>query len=328
MNEPQPNRVRCEAHGLMYDPAAHSGCVVCRREEQPSEPQRTGPPSTKVLALTKSLAALALVVFVGGVYLYLDRQQAIVEADGPTEPEVGRVVAALPGIPEHQGTIMLGRTGVDQYGYPRDRPDQLTLLALLQDKRFEELSSHLESFQASFEGDFRKEQWPGIAFNAFNTADRELGPLIDEWVKTTPDSFAPYQARAEHRVALAWHYRGSKVGRLTSKKRFKKMENPGTGARGPQARARVAASFGGGADDSTHSGQRVRLGHQYQDENPRGGASRLPLLLRNPRRVSRQHQAALGRLPRVDATQGRRLAIHRQEPEASSATRFFGLRSM
>jgi tetratricopeptide (TPR) repeat protein len=223
MNGPQPNRVRCEAHGLMYDPTAHSGCVVCRREEQPSEPQRTGPPSTKVLALTKSLAALALVVFVGGVYVYLDRQQAIVEADGPTEPEVGRVVAALPGIPEHKGTIMLGRTGVDQYGYPRDQPDQLTLMALLRDKRFEELSSHLESFQASFEDDFRKEQWPTIAFSAFNIADRELGPLIDEWVKTTPDSFAPYQARAEHRVALAWHYRGDKVGRLTSKKRFKRM---------------------------------------------------------------------------------------------------------
>jgi tetratricopeptide (TPR) repeat protein len=180
-------------------------------------------PSKKVVALVMSLGVLALVVSIGAMYTYLNRRRALIDADGPTEPEVGQVVATLPGLPEHKGTIMLGRSGTDAYGYPNDLPDKLTLLALLREKRFEELSSHLESLQAAFEEDFRKERWPYVAFDAFGAADKEVGRLIEEWMRAMPDSFAPYQARAEHKIALAWHYRGTKWADLTSKKRFKKM---------------------------------------------------------------------------------------------------------
>ncbi|MGB8329838.1 MAG: tetratricopeptide repeat protein [Polyangiales bacterium] len=221
--EESQNRALCEAHGLAYDPTIHSGCVVCRRNEISFPPAVTPPPSKKLVALLMSLGVLALVMSIGAMYAYFDRRRALIDADEPTEPEVGQVVASLPGMPEHKGTIMLGRSGTDAYGYPNDLPDKLTLLSLLREKRFEELSSHLESFQKAFEEDFRQEKWPMVAFEAFNIADKEVGGLIDEWVRAMPDSFAPYQARAKHQIALAWHYRGAKWADLTAKKRFAKM---------------------------------------------------------------------------------------------------------
>lgn len=223
MSEGRASRARCEAHGLMYDPELHSGCVVCRREQGQSEPAATKLPSKTAVTIAASAAVLVTIASVGGLYAYFRHQRALVEADGPTEPEVGAVVAALPGIPEHKGTVMLGRTGTDEYGYPRDLPDKLTLLALLRAKGFEDLNTHIESLQDAFEEDFRKEKWPSVAFGAFDTADPALGALIDEWVKATPNSFAPYVARSEHKIALAWHYRGMKWARETSSKRFKKM---------------------------------------------------------------------------------------------------------
>ena len=224
MGDGLTTNARCEAHGLAYDPAVHSGCVLCRRGETEAGPEQAAPRSLKAAAIVASLCVLALTICAGGVYTYLARKQAAIEADGPTEPEVGRVVAALPGVEDHKGTIMLGRARTDEYGYPKDLPDKLTLQSLLRERRFEELSSHLESFQTAAEEDFKREKWLMVGLGAFDTADRRIGRLIDQWMKATPDSFAPYLARAEHKVALAWHYRGGKWARLTSKKRFAKMQ--------------------------------------------------------------------------------------------------------
>jgi tetratricopeptide (TPR) repeat protein len=223
MDDEVPKGARCEAHGLAYDPTVHPGCVLCRREQAEAEPQQAEPPSRKAAAIVLSLSALVLACFTAGAYAYLQRQRAAIEADGPSEPDVDSVVAALPGVPDHRGTIMLGREGIDEYGYPNDLPDKLTLQSLLREKRFEELSSHIESFQAAFEQDFKKEKWLAVGIEAFHTADRQIGKLIDQWVKASPDSFAPYLARAAHKDALAWHYRGSHWARLTSNKRFAKM---------------------------------------------------------------------------------------------------------
>ncbi|KPK17806.1 MAG: hypothetical protein AMJ62_00810 [Myxococcales bacterium SG8_38] len=223
MNDEVPKGARCEPHGLAYDPTVHPGCVLCRREQAEAEQQQAKPPSRKPVVIVLSVSALVLALFGVGAYGYLVRQQAAIEADGPSEPEVDPVVTALPGVPDHRGTIMLGRKGTDEYGYPNDLPDKLTLQSLLREKRFEELSSHIESFQAVFEQDFKKEKWLSVGIEAFDTADRQIGKLIDQWVKATPDSFAPYLARAEHKAALAWHYRGTNWARLTSSKRFAKM---------------------------------------------------------------------------------------------------------
>ncbi len=224
MDDELTTNARCEAHGLAYDPAVHSGCVLCRRGETEAGPEQAAPRPRKAVAIVVSLSVLVLTLCAGGFCVYLAREQAAIEADGPRGSEVGPVVAAQPGVKDHKGTIMLGRGGTDEYGYPKDLPDKLTLQSLLRERRFEELSSHLESFQTAVEEDFKKEKWLMVGLGAFDTADRKIGRLIGQWVKATPDSFAPYLARAEHKVALAWRHRGGKWARPTSKKRFAKMQ--------------------------------------------------------------------------------------------------------
>jgi tetratricopeptide (TPR) repeat protein len=223
MNEKRPKPARCEAHGLAYDPEVHAGCVLCRKEHAEAEAEQPKPRSGRAGVIAAALAVLALALFVGGVYTHLSRKQAAIDADGPPEPEVSPVVSALPGVSDHKGTIMLGRTGTDEYGYPKDLPDKLTLQSLLREKRFDELSSYIESFQTAAEEDFKNERWLIVALDTFDTADRQIGKRLNQWVRATPSSFAPYLARAHHRIALAWHYRGEKWAHLPSKKRLAAM---------------------------------------------------------------------------------------------------------
>ena len=225
MSEGESNRKRCEAHGMVYDSSVHSGCVVCRRDSPKSlPPARSGTRSIKIKIAGVAVALIVLSVALLGLgWSRYEGWRARIEADAPTEPTVEPVVSSLPGIPSHKGTIMLGRTGTDEYGYPRDLPDKLTLLSLLREKRFEELTQHMEILQNAFEQDFRKEQWPMTALEAFSVANPELTPLLDRWVEATPESYAPYAARAQHTMGLAWHYRGGKWAALTAEKRFEKM---------------------------------------------------------------------------------------------------------
>jgi tetratricopeptide (TPR) repeat protein len=232
MTEGRSARARCEAHGLAYDPSLYDGCVICRRGTESSvpphvEPGQSGSGHTRSVKLKLLLAAGALLA-VNGVLLFLaiDRFEArreLIDFDAPTEPTVDSVVSSLPGIGAGSTKVMLGREGDNKYGYPRDLPNKLVLLALLREKRFDELTAHMESFQDAFEEDFKKEQWPDIAIDAFSIADPALGPLLDAWVESNPESYAPYAARAEHTMATAWHYRGTAWAELTSKKRMEKM---------------------------------------------------------------------------------------------------------
>ena len=225
MSEGDSNRRRCEAHGLIYDSSVHSGCVVCRRDTEQSLPAAEA--STRSIKIKIAAGAAALIVLnvalFGLAWSRYQEWRASIEADAPTEPTVAPVVSSLPGIPSHKGTIMLGRTGTDEYGYPRDLPDKLTLLSLLREERLEELTQHMETLQDAFEQDFRKEQWPMTALEAFSVANPELTPLLDRWVEAAPESYAPYAARAQHTMGLAWHYRGGKWAVLTAEKRFEKM---------------------------------------------------------------------------------------------------------
>ena len=54
-NSSHPALVTCAAHGLHYDPAKSSGCVLCRKSQRPAAPARTG----KWLLVGGALASLA-----------------------------------------------------------------------------------------------------------------------------------------------------------------------------------------------------------------------------------------------------------------------------
>ncbi|MEM7137363.1 MAG: tetratricopeptide repeat protein [Myxococcota bacterium] len=220
MTDPEKVRARCEAHDMAYDPAVHTGCIVCRRAEsegpEESEPGKPRWPIVVAIAFV-SIAVSGIGV---GVFGYQKHRETL-KADGPTEPVVGALAGTLPEEEHH--TVMLGRSGVTEAGRPKDLPDKLALLDLLRRKRYRLLSKSIEGLQDEANADFEKEHWSGTAFEAFASPDRRLGKRLDAWVKATPGSFAPHLARAKHRIGLAFHYRGGKWAHLTSKKRMAKM---------------------------------------------------------------------------------------------------------
>lgn len=73
MNEPQmePKRpsglVKCEKHGLHYDPARMSGCVICRRETGGTAAMPAGQSGSLGKAL--GVTAVLLVLATAGLYL-------------------------------------------------------------------------------------------------------------------------------------------------------------------------------------------------------------------------------------------------------------------
>jgi hypothetical protein len=66
---------KCERHGLHYDPAKMSGCVICRREAQAAGSGTTGYAPTAAVAPQRSLAGplltAAALCFVAGLSLSL-----------------------------------------------------------------------------------------------------------------------------------------------------------------------------------------------------------------------------------------------------------------
>jgi tetratricopeptide (TPR) repeat protein len=136
-----------------------------------------------------------------------------------------RVIGALNVAPAEvpSSLPMIGEEGVDEFGYPKKMVDKVGLLALLRNKKYDELTEHIESLQKEFEADFKKEYWPFRAIESFSTADPRLRPLLDEWVEKHPQSFAPYAARGNYLNEVGWEYRGHKFADKTSDEQLKAM---------------------------------------------------------------------------------------------------------
>lgn len=113
----------------------------------------------------------------------------------------------------------------DSYGYPRQRVDKVALLALLRARKYQELTNQIESYQKEFEDDFRNELKITDAFESFSIVDRSIEPLLNEWVASSSQSFAPYLARAEYFTAQGWESRGGNYAGETSEKRFEGMRD-------------------------------------------------------------------------------------------------------
>lgn len=91
-------------------------------------------------------------------------------------------------------------------------------------RNFAPVTQAIEDAQAAVEHDIRQERVLAMLVETFHNADPKLTPLLDEWVRTTPNSFAPKLARAEHRAALAWDRRGTKYADRTTEEQFAGMD--------------------------------------------------------------------------------------------------------
>lgn len=228
---------RCAAHGLAYDPAIHEGCTLCRNSKRPSSTDGA-PIAWRDIAMVVLMAMWVGGVISGayfGVQRFRDlrtRVAAEIAEKAPMPPAPAGADSPWDGIrlETPKELPMIRRPGVDAFGYPRDAVDKLGLLTLLHLGDFSNLTKYVEQLEEAFESDFRKEEWVTQAFECFDTADARVGERIDQWLLQSPDSFAPILARAQHRVALGWYYRGAKFMKDTADDRKQKFKEVLTGA--------------------------------------------------------------------------------------------------
>lgn len=133
------------------------------------------------------------------------RQQAVAEiAPAPTAGSAAAPATLPAAFP------LVGPDEVDGDGYPLAFVDRAALRSLLLQRRYAELTEVVERLQAGFEADPRKEYWPADAGDALGTREASLEPLLDEWVRASPESFAPLLARGTHWIGRAFARRGGK----------------------------------------------------------------------------------------------------------------------
>jgi hypothetical protein len=166
-------------------------------------------------------AGVGVLVLRERIVQHVERRRADA-AQGREERVTPAAIVALPPLPVK--LPLIERPGKDKHGYPRSYVDRVGLRALLVRGKYRELTQYLEQLQRDFEADFHAEYLIGDAAEAFESAERELEPQLNEWVSATPDSFAPYVARGAYRFAVAMAGRGFDYARNTAKESFAAMD--------------------------------------------------------------------------------------------------------
>lgn len=116
---------------------------------------------------------------------------------------VARLAPTSPKAP----LLLKGKAGREA-GTPELVVNRPALRSLLLRGRFEELTRQLEGFQQAFEAEPAKEAWLTAAAETLGTGEPDLEPLLDAWVASAGDSFAPWLARGAWWVASGWGRRG------------------------------------------------------------------------------------------------------------------------
>ncbi len=102
-------------------------------------------------------------------------------------------------------------------------PDKLRILSLLETRDFKTLNQLLETIQELSEKDINREIDVTLAFNAFSTSRPDFEPLLDEWVKKHPESYAAHLANGSYFQHRAWLKRGSKWSKDTTSEQLRQM---------------------------------------------------------------------------------------------------------
>jgi tetratricopeptide (TPR) repeat protein len=120
--------------------------------------------------------------------------------------------------------ITLPMLSLGQTSRFRHKIDKSEILLQFQKQLFKPLNSKLEEFQQAFEEDYQAEDYVFDAFEAFKKADSAYEPVLQNWVKQFPASYAPYVARAEYCCACALQARGNKRAIEKDQNEYKEME--------------------------------------------------------------------------------------------------------
>jgi len=149
------------------------------------------------------------------------------EARGPNEPrstpyERTAPVAIVAPAPLPEGLPLKRHVSPSGKG-PAEYVDQAGMRSLLYFKKYALLEAAFETFQQRFEANPLEEDYVFLAGAAFESSEIELRQQLDGWVAASPESFAPYLARAAHHQSVGWDSRGGAWAKDTTKDSFSKM---------------------------------------------------------------------------------------------------------
>src|SRR5579862_2067784 len=102
--------------------------------------------------------------------------------------------------------------------------DKSAIIQELRDRKFQALDAQLNSYQKGFEENALEEGNLALAFDAFSFTDTSLSSILNEWVKSEPDSYPARLAHAKYLLALGWQARGDQDSDKTSDRQFSEMK--------------------------------------------------------------------------------------------------------
>ncbi|MES9854499.1 MAG: DUF4034 domain-containing protein [Candidatus Thiodiazotropha sp. L084R] len=103
--------------------------------------------------------------------------------------------------------------------------DFLLLRSLLNKEKFNELNSTIIQLDDSFTTNELSEDSYFTTFEAFGIKDQSLSPLFNAWVKSTPNSYQPFIARAIYYYSMGWLSRGNKWASETKEEQIKGLNS-------------------------------------------------------------------------------------------------------
>lgn len=84
----------------------------------------------------------------------------------------------------------------------------LELKSMLRQHRFGALNDRLSSLDEAIKASIEHEKPMVTAYNVFAVSDESIETHLNRWVRTTPDSYVPYLARANFHYTMGWKARG------------------------------------------------------------------------------------------------------------------------
>jgi tetratricopeptide (TPR) repeat protein len=98
------------------------------------------------------------------------------------------------------------------------------ILEDLRARKFQVLDAQLNSYEKAFEENVLEEDNLALAFDTFKFSDPTVLPILDEWVKSDPNSYPAHLARAKQLLKLGWAARGDRFANQTSERQFSEMK--------------------------------------------------------------------------------------------------------
>lgn len=107
---------------------------------------------------------------------------------------------------------------------PSVTADKIDILNHLRRREFATLDHTLTAYEKQTEQNVLYEFNTEVAFRSFAVPDESVRPLLEEWVKTSPGSYAAHLALGEYFKAHGFRARGYRSANETSEQQFAAME--------------------------------------------------------------------------------------------------------